>query len=120
MKKRIKQHNIPWLGALVDSLYTSLPLLSIINFVSILTVLYATTKGWLLEWVPWITLWMFLLFLGSLVVFSMVMVYKFVIPSLWTWRQEQMFGYESGLRNDVKALGKEIQELRKELRGKLK
>ena len=109
-----KQRNIPWLGALVDSLYTALPILSIINFLSIITLLYATIRGYLFDWAPWLT---FGWFIGIMVILTstlIVLMYIFVVPSIWTFRGKQMYGYESELLNEVKALRKEVQEMKKE------
>ena len=109
--KLLKQYHIPRVGAIVDSLYTSLPILSIINFLSILTVLYATTREYLDIWAPWLTFWMFVGFLGSLTLLTMIVIYKFVLPSVWTFRQKQMFGYESQIIDELKALKEEIRQL---------
>ena len=110
--KIFKQYYIPYIGAFVDSLYTALPVLSIVNFLSILTVLYATTKEYIAAYTPWLTFRVFVLLLGGLTVVTMITFYKFVLPSVWTFRQQQMFKYESELLREVKALRKEIQELK--------
>jgi len=41
---------------------------------------------------PWIKLWIFMLALTFLVGGMMILVYKFVLPSLWAFRGRQMFG----------------------------
>ncbi len=107
-----KQKNIPWLGAIVDSLYTSLPLLSIINFLSITTVLYATLKEYLLHWAPWLTFGMFIGFLSLLTILMMVIMYLFILPSIWTFRDKQMYGFESVLMKEIQTLKEEIQKIR--------
>lgn len=91
----MKQRNIPWLGAFVEALYMSLPIVSVINFASIAIVLYSDIRPYLLEHLPWVQLWMFLLALSSFVSISMLLVYKFLLPSIWTFRGRQMFGHES-------------------------
>ncbi len=112
--KLLKQYNVPRLGAMVDSLYTSLPILSIINFLSILTVLYATTREWLEVWVPWLTFWIFVSSLGGLTLFTMAVIYKFVLPSVWTFRQKQMFGFESKIASTLEDIDKRLANLEKE------
>ncbi len=104
----LKQKNVPWIGALVDSLYTSLPILSIINFMSITTVLYATIKEYLLAWAPWITLWWFLLFLAVTTLSMMTVIYIVVLPSLWTFRNKQMNKFESSLLTEIQELRADI------------
>lgn len=107
----IKQKNIPWLGAFVEALYNSLPILSIINFLSILTVLYATTKPYLLEYAPWLTIWMFISFLVVLTFLVMFLTYKFVLPSIWTFRGKQMFGYESQVKDQLDKILRKLEEI---------
>ena len=112
--KILKQYNVPWLGAVVDSLYTSLPILSIINFLSITTVLYATVQEYLISWAPWFTIWWFLGFLTAATTFTMVGVYLFVLPSIWTFRNRQMNSFDSEVLKELQALRKEIYKLRGE------
>lgn len=104
----LKQKNIPWLGAIVESLFTSLPVLSIINFLAVITVLYATVREYLLVWIPWMTIWIFVGAMFILVMFLMMCIYKFVLPSLWTFRGKQLYGFESELFNEVKSLREQM------------
>lgn len=117
MGKRLKQKNVPWLGVLVDSLYTALPILSILNFLSIMTILYASIKMYLFQWAPGLTFGWFILLIGALTSILVVFVYFFVIPSLWTFRQRQMFGYDSKLRDEVVELKDGVGELKSEVMG---
>jgi len=110
----IKQRNIPWLGALVDSLYTSLPILSIINFLSIITVLYATIQEYLLAWAPWITFWHFVGILTFCTFALMIVIYIAVLPSLWTFRNKQMNKFESDALKEIRELRSELAELKGE------
>lgn len=111
---KLRQRNIPWLGAIVDSLYTSLPILSIINFLSIITVLYATIHGYLFEWVPWLTFWRFISIMVVWTLSMMGSIYLFVLPSLWTFRNKQMNKFESDVLKEIKKLRKEVKELKRE------
>ena len=86
----LKQKRIPILGEIVDALYTSLPVLSILNFFSITIVLYSSIQPYLKDVVPWLTFPLYLLLIFIAVVVLMVLIYKFVLPSLWTFRAEQM------------------------------
>jgi hypothetical protein len=112
-KNPFKQKKIPLLGEVTDVIFTSLPILSVINFVSILTVLYYDVNPYLKAHLPWLNFWWFLVFLvvGSAVI--MLVVYKFVLPSLWTFRSNQMLnGKEdlAGRLDNIEALLKEIKE----------
>ena len=111
----MRQRNIPWLGKLVDSLYTSLPILSIVNFLSIVTVLYTTTREYLVAVIPWMNLYWFLLGLLLITAVTMALIYLLVLPSLWTWRSKMMYGFDSELMKDVKELTKTVKKLEKRL-----
>lgn len=107
----MKQRNIPWIGSFVDSLFTCLPFLSIINFAFIAIVLYDTIQPYLLLHAPWMQLWMFLLILSVVVAAMMVVIYKFVLGSLWTFRGKQMFGFESEILDELKKVKEKLEEL---------
>ena len=109
----MRQRNIPWLGKLVDSLYTALPVLSILNFLSIITVLYASTREYLVTVIPWLNIGWFLLGLVTLTIITMVIIYVFVIPSLWTWRSKMMHGFDSQVVTELSELRKDVQSLKK-------
>jgi len=109
----MKQKNIPWLGALTDALYVSLPVLSLVNFFAILTVLYADIHPYLQEYLPWLRFWVFLAIVVVLATALMLLVYKFVVPSLWTYRSKQMFTHESEVTDKLNELIKKVDELEK-------
>ena len=109
---KIKQRTIAGLGAAVDSMFSCLPFLSIINFSFVAIILYADIHPWLKIYIPWIELWMFLLSMLFVVIFMMFIVYKFVLPSLWTFRGKQLFSFESDVIDKLTKLSEEIQELK--------
>jgi len=90
MKNRLKQRVVPELGAFTEAFFNTLPFLSIINFVSILAVLYSTTYPYIKTYAQWMSIWVFMLFAVVLAAASLVLVYKFVTPSLWAFRERQM------------------------------
>ncbi len=102
----LRQRRIPLLGEIMDALYTSLPILSIINFLSITISLYITSKVYLEQYVPWLDIWLFLLILLLISIIFMLLVYKFVLPSLWAFRGEQMSGQNEKLDEILKELKK--------------
>jgi len=91
----MRQRNIPGVGVFIESLFTCLPVLGIINFIFIAIVLYTDIQPYLLACMPWIKLWIFMLALTFLVGGMMILVYKFVLPSLWAFRGRPMFGKET-------------------------
>ena len=119
IKRRIKtpkQRSFMWLGAFMDSMYMSLPMVSIINFISIQTVLYANV---ILPILPGLPFPLFILLMILLVLCVMVIAFKFVIPSLWVWRGRQLYGHQSIMMDEVRQARQEIAEL-KELMESLK
>lgn len=106
----MKQYHIPWLGPIVDSLYTALPILSIINFLSIITVLYVSIKENLLPWAPWVEFWMFMVGVFILTITLMGLIYVWVLPSLWTFRNKQMNQYESDVLKEIRALKTDLED----------
>jgi cytidyltransferase-like protein len=91
----MKQHNIPWLGAFMEAFFVTLPLLGIINFWAIITVLYTNIRPYLLLHMPWVTLWLFVVALTVIGIVGMFLVYKFVLPSVWSFRGKQMLGQDT-------------------------
>jgi divalent metal cation (Fe/Co/Zn/Cd) transporter len=112
----MKQRNIPWVGAFIESLFNALPFLSILismfNFFSIILVLYSNIKPYMTEYVPNITLPVFIgcvaIVLVFIVITVMIIVYKYVNPSLWTFRNKQMNQYDSEVLNRLKEIEKRL------------
>jgi len=92
---RIPQKNVRWLGAFIESLYLALPLLSIINFLSISVVLYTNVQDYLKNWIPWMTFPVFLTIIFILTGVAVLLTWIFLVPSLWALRGQQMFGKET-------------------------
>ena len=105
-----KQKRIRFLGELVDSLFTALPIVSIYSGVSTTIILYELTKQYILNWLPWMNIILFMVILGTCFVPVVLLVYKFVIPSIWHFRSTQM----SHLEEKVDAITKKLDRLLKE------
>lgn len=116
MRFAINQKNIPMIGVLVESLFNALPFLSIMltgfNFVSIIIVLYANIDEYLLNYFAWMKLEYFvgivLIVLAVLVVITMIVIYKYVTPSLWTFRNQQMNKYDNEVIKRLKRIEKKL------------
>lgn len=93
----MKQKNIPWLGAFLETFFTTIPFINILSLCAILLILYTNIRPYLVQYTPWMTLWLFLGIVALIGVVGMVLVYKFVMASLWSFRGRQM---------DVKEVGK--------------
>jgi len=111
---RIRQKKIIGIGELYESFITALPILSAVQFISILAILYNQLSPYLVEVFPWITLFRFVIILSIIMIIVMILVYKFLIPSIWVFRGKQLYGFESELLKEVKELRKEIKALKED------
>lgn len=104
-----RQRNLPWLGAFTESLFTTMPVLSILNFVSIMLVLYTSVKDSL----PlWLNFYWFIASLTIVTLLLMLAMYLYVLPSIWTFRAKQMNSFENELLREIRELRKEVRELK--------
>jgi len=111
----LQQKNIRWLGAVVDSFFTAAPFLSMWNFVSIQAVLYTTVIHYILPILPWFNFVWFLLIMSTFAGVAIFIVYKFVIRSLWSWRETQLYGSKSVVIEQLESLRKEVKGLKEEI-----
>lgn len=109
----MKQKNIPWLGAFLETFFTTLPFLSIVSFLAIIMVLYSEARPYLLQYAPWMTLWLFLVIIAVVGVFGMWLVYRFVLPSIWTFRGRQMFDRENQLVNKIESIESLLESIKR-------
>ncbi len=101
----LKQHKVPWVGGLKEMLAQTAFYVSMINFVLIAVVAYSTTlRVFILDWIPWFKLWMFLGGLVIIVLVVMVLEYKYIAPSLYSFRSKQMFEHESKITDALKRI----------------
>lgn len=87
---KLPQKNVRWLGAFIESLYNALPLLSIINFLSISVVLYTSIQGYLEASASWITFPIFLVIIAVITSIAVLLTWIFLVPSLWGLRGQQL------------------------------
>ena len=89
---KIPQKSIRWLGIWIESLYMAMPMLSIVNFVSLMILVYESKKADIPSWIS------LPVFLGAVAVGTMIgtlLAWIFLVPSLWSVRGQQMFGKET-------------------------
>lgn len=71
-----------WIGAFMESFFLTLRIFSFLSTVAIIIVLYANIQPFLLRYVPWITLWYFILILAVIGLSAMGLVHKFLLPAI--------------------------------------
>ncbi len=105
--KLFKQRRIRFLGEFVDTIFTAMPFFSAYSILSTTIILYELTKDYIQNLLPWMNVLYFLLFLGLLFLPVMLVVYKYIIPSVWRFRSTQM----GHLEDKIDALADQIAEL---------
>jgi hypothetical protein len=88
----MKQKNIPWIGAFMESFFMTLPVFSIFSTIAIIIVLYANIQPYLIRYIPWMNLWAFMGILMTFGLTGMFLMYKFVLRSIWDFRGKQTNG----------------------------
>lgn len=109
---KLRQRKIMGVGEIYESFITALPILSAVQFLSILTLLYSDLRPYLTGVFPSITLLKFLVILSVIMIGVMILVYRFLIPSIWTFRGKQLYGFESELMDKINNLKEEVDELK--------
>lgn len=110
INKVLGQRRVPFLGEIVDSVFTALPALSVYTFASVTVLLYETVKKYFIDWAPWMNVGYFILFLGVGFCPILLFTFKYVIPSVWHFRSTQM----SHLEKKVDAMDRKLDKLLKE------
>ncbi len=108
--KLFKQRRIRFLGEFIDTIFTSMPFFSAYTILSTTIILYEMTKEYIQNLLPWMNVLYFMLMLGLLFLPVMLVVYKYIIPSVWQFRSTQM-GHLEGKIDD---LSKQIAELKEQ------
>ena len=78
---KVKQRTLPGLGALHDAFTTSLPVLSAVQFLTILTLFYNDLSPHIIPIFPWMTFSIFIVGISLIMVGVMVLVYK-ILPNI--------------------------------------
>ena len=81
------QRVIPWIGEFKETLAQAAFWFSLANFIMIAATFYFTTLRYI---APWLELWMFITFGIISIAVILVIEYKFITPSIWAFRGEQM------------------------------
>lgn len=106
--KLFKQRRIKFLGEFVDTIFTAMPALSAYSIVTTTIIMYELTKEYIQNLLPWMNVLYFVLFLIVLFIPIMLVVYKYIIPSVWHFRSTQM----QHLEDKIDALSAQVAELK--------
>lgn len=112
----LKQHKIPWIGGFKDMLGQLVFYVSMVNFILIVITAYNTTlREYIINWVPGFQLWMFYAILIIIIFGLMVLEYKYIVPSLYSFRSKQMFEHESKVMDELIKTQKALKRIEKRL-----
>ncbi len=106
--KMFKQRRVRFLGEIIDTIFTAMPFFSAYTILSTTIILYEMTKEYIQNLLPWMNVLYFMLILGLLFLPVMLVVYKYIIPSVWQFRSTQM----GHLEGKIDALSAQIEELK--------
>lgn len=115
ISKLFKQRNIRWIGPFIDVLYLTMPLFGMISYCMMAITMYAVVRGYLLAALPWIKIWMFFLFLVVTCLCLLLIVYKFIYPSYFTFRNKQEYLHNNLLRQHLERQDKELKKIKDKL-----
>jgi len=113
--RMLRQHS--WgkkVGGIKDVALHTAAWLSMVNFALIAMTAYHTTlREFILQYIPWLTLTIFMLFMFVLVVVAMIVEYKFIIPSTWAFRNLQQYEHQYPIKKDLEKLSKKLDKIEK-------
>lgn len=118
--KALKQYNVGgWIGGIKDVANHATFWMSALNLGLVAATAYHTTIFPQVEHlVPWFSFPVFLLSIILLAGTAMLVEYKIIIPSVFTFRNRQEYEHQNLIRKDIADLHKDIEALRQELADK--
>ncbi len=113
----VRQYNFgPWLGGLKDLFSRTTLYISIINFILIAITAYEVTlKSLILQYVPWMSFWVYFLTLVAIVLLVMVLEFKFIVPSHYTFINKQEYEHQSLYAKDLKEIKERLKMIEEKL-----
>ena len=122
MGKIKKQYVFPWIGGLKDIWSMTSVYFSAINLLLISVTAYYTTISPLFKtpgafaiYTPWLSIYIFVGGMFALVLIAMVLEYKFIYPSYFTFRNKQEYEHQNLLRGDIKLLADRLTRIEEAL-----
>jgi len=105
-----KQYNLgPWLGGFKDLASRTMIYVSVLSFTQISATFYYTTlKPPFEQYIPWINFGWYFLVLVTVVLVLMLLEFKFMVPSSYTFSNKQEYTHRNLIREDLeKVLGRQ-------------
>lgn len=121
----LKQYNIGHsVGGLKDLALRTMVYVTAINFVLLVITAYSQAlRNWMAHYISWFSFPIFLGVLIALILFAMIIEYKFILPSTWSFINRQQYEHQNPIREDLSKILKGQEKDRKiqeEILGRLK
>ncbi len=99
----MKQVNLgPWVGMLKDLASRTVFYVSILTFINIAIATWNTTlRAFFFQYADWITFWMYLAFLLTLIALAMLLEYTLVVPSTYIFLNKQTYIHQNPIVSDL-------------------
>lgn len=100
------------IGGFKDLLMRTLFYVSIINFILIAVTAYSITlRGTLQSWFPWFNFPIFLTVLVVGLLLMMILEYKVVLPSTWTFTNRQQYEHQNLIRKQLDRIEQTLKKI---------
>ena len=115
LHKATKQYNSgPWLGGFKDLASRTIMYLSALSFTQISATFYYTTlKPVVAQHAPWISFGLYFSVLVFLILLIMLLEYKFIVPSSYTFQNWQEYSHQNLIRGDLRKILDRLDEIEK-------
>ena len=106
--KFLRQYNTGRkIGALLDTYQRTAGVISAIQYVTMIIILYTTSARPFLDiYYPWVTFWMFMLIAVVMVLVVMVIVYMIAAPSTFAFHNQQLWKHDNPMRFKLEKIEK--------------
>jgi len=104
-KLMAQKHTGPFLGAVKDITSRTMIYVSMLNFIQVTATFYYTTlRPPILQYTPWLNFGIYFGVLVIFVVLIMLFEYKLVMPSTFTFINQQEYAHENLIRRDMQEI----------------
>ncbi len=104
----LKQYHVKNIGAFIDVIYLTMPLFSLVAAVMTAITMYTVIQPWLRVAFPWMRLWIFFSMMAMAACVLMLLMFKFVYPSYFAFRNKQEYAHKNLIREDLEAIKKKL------------
>lgn len=113
IRKGSRQHYTGlYIGAVMDTYSRTAIIISAIQFISVLIILYDTSVE---KYLPGVNIFAYMLVVIIGIAFMMVLVIKIATPSSYGWHNVQVWNHPNPMKDAILANGEKIDALQREL-----